>query len=109
MGFLANDRDLIFQEINYACAGSKAQVCQTLVSNVVNAPKDTLKYRNILMTVNQPNAKEQCNCMMKAISANEKKHKWHVIVSTNKYGYNLETLVFTMPEGTQFEREAYSA
>lgn len=104
---------LFFEKVNYACAGDRAQVCQTLVGAVVNAHKEALKFNQVIINMPVEDAEMQCNCILGAMAQGSgKKNRWKVVVSNmmmNRFGEPAETLLYSTPkETTLLERLAFA-
>jgi len=88
--------------LEYDCQASNLNhICQHLFRNIIS--KIGKKVKNIHIPMPEHNAKDECECALMPLTADKK--KWRVYIDSHKGGYMFNTVLFTMPDGSQLDKQ----
>merc|ERR1712217_1020870 len=101
-GYLSDKKDVVITRLEYDCQASNLNhICQHLFKNIITQLGK--KIANIHIHMPEHNAKDECECALMPLTAD--KGAWKILVDSHKGGYMFNTVLFTMPEGTQLDKQ----
>lgn len=101
-GYISEARDIVITRLEYDCQSSNLNhICQHLFKNIITQVGK--KVSNIHIPMPEHNAKDECECALMPLTADKK--TWRVLIDSHEHGYMFDTVLFTMPEGSQLDRQ----
>lgn len=96
------ETDVVITRLEYDCQASNLNhICQHLFKNIIS--QVGIKVRNIHIHMPEHNAKDECECALMPLTAD--KTKWRVLIDSHEHGYMFNTVLFSMPEGSQLDKQ----
>jgi len=101
-GYVSKEKDVVITRLEYDCQASNLNhICQHLFKNIIT--QIGKKVKNIHIPMPEHNAKDECECALMPLTADQK--PWRVLIDSHKNGYMFNSVIFTMPEGSQLDRQ----
>jgi len=99
---MTDKKDIVITRLEYDCQASNLNhICQHLFRNIISQIGKQVS--NIHIPMPEHNAKDECECALMPLTADKK--TWRVLIDSHNGGYIFNTVLFTMPEGSQLDRQ----